>query len=133
MHDFRNLRRVQSEPEIVTLRSLWARYGATLTWPMPEWYRRALLRDPCVYCGGIAMMLDHIEPRCHKGPNGWENRAPSCIRCESEKNSTGLLFFLVRKHRTGLRPPTTGEQHRIDTWNTKHRKRLFNGKERWDV
>jgi hypothetical protein len=61
-------------------------------------YRRVLLNDPCVYCGGKPTGLDHIVPRANGGPDGWQNRAPACGGCDGRKAHYGLLRFLATMH-----------------------------------
>jgi len=58
-------------------------------------YRRAILRDPCVYCGGISNTLDHIQSLADGGENGWENRAPACADCNRRKGDLPVLLFLL--------------------------------------
>lgn len=58
-------------------------------------WRKVLLQDPCVYCGGVAVGLDHIVARTKSGANAWWNRAPACARCDSRKGNTLLLHFLL--------------------------------------
>lgn len=59
----------------------------------PEW-RAVLMRDPCVYCGGEARGLDHIVASSRGGSDGWQNRAPACDACDSDKANASLLVFL---------------------------------------
>lgn len=59
-----------------------------------EW-RRALLNDPCVYCGDTAVGLDHIVPSSRGGSDHWTNRAPACRDCDQIKGNTDLLVFLL--------------------------------------
>jgi 5-methylcytosine-specific restriction endonuclease McrA len=59
------------------------------------YYRKDILHDPCVYCGGKATTLDHIHPKSDGGSNGWSNMAPSCLTCNSKKKSRGLIEFLL--------------------------------------
>jgi hypothetical protein len=71
------------------------RQGAMTTIaPNRERYAGALLRDPCVYCGGVSTTLDHIRARVKGGMNGWPNRAPCCEPCNQEKAAKRLLFYL---------------------------------------
>ncbi len=85
-------------------------------------YFRVLLRDPCVYCYGQATGLDHIRPRSSYVPaprsrqlwrwmNGWENRAPACMRCDNAKGAQPLIAFLLMRQREGL-PDVTPDQRR---------------------
>lgn len=57
-------------------------------------YKRALLADPCVYCGRAADVLDHIVPSAAGGENDWPNLAPSCTRCNNSKWRLPLLLYL---------------------------------------
>lgn len=69
----------------------------------------ALAKDPCVYCGGPVEALDHIRPISLGqdiiqpliggfGANDWPNRAPSCVGCNQQKGSMGLLEFLMKRN-----------------------------------
>lgn len=60
----------------------------------PKW-RATLLSDPCVYCHGEAQNLDHIWPSSRGGLDGWENRAPTCRLCNSEKQNKSVLMFMA--------------------------------------
>ena len=68
-----------------------------------------LTKDPCVYCGGPVETLDHIRPISLGqqniqpliggfGANDWPNRAPSCVGCNQQKGSMGLLEFLIKRN-----------------------------------
>lgn len=54
-------------------------------------------RDPCVYCGGVGAVYDHIEPLKRGGAHVLENVARACWRCNGEKNTQRLLVFLARR------------------------------------
>jgi 5-methylcytosine-specific restriction endonuclease McrA len=60
-------------------------------------YRRAVRRDPCVYCGSPGQALDHVVPRSHGGLDDWTNRASACHACNGGKMQTPLLVFLAWK------------------------------------
>lgn len=63
-------------------------------------YKRALLRDPCSYCGAPVRFLDHIVAKARGGGEAWWNLAPACDRCNTSKGSRSLLSFLgARAHR----------------------------------
>jgi len=64
-------------------------------------WRAVLLSDPCIYCGAIAENLDHILPASLRGNDDWENRAPTCVRCNSMRGNIGLLLWLNALHITG--------------------------------
>lgn len=51
--------------------------------------------DPCVYCGGEAVSVDHINPISKGGSGDWDNLAPACHSCNSRKNNKDLLGFLL--------------------------------------
>lgn len=57
-------------------------------------YKRAMLADPCSYCGTPSQARDHIVPRTEGGPDDWTNRAGACHSCNSTKQATPLLIFL---------------------------------------
>lgn len=56
-----------------------------------------LLGDPCVYCGGEATDLDHIEARVNGGIDDWTNIAPVCGSCNSAKCSRSMLEYLANQ------------------------------------
>lgn len=58
-------------------------------------YARVVLADPCVYCGGPADTLDHIEPLSAGGDHDWTNLAGACRPCNSRKERRPLLTFLL--------------------------------------
>jgi hypothetical protein len=72
----------------------------------PSEWRAVLLRDPCVYCYGLASGLDHIQPRSRLGTDGWENRAPACSTCDGQKHSIQLLLFLAGQYGHVIIPTT---------------------------
>lgn len=80
------------------------------------------MRDLCVYCYGVPMGLDHIVPKSKGGTDGWPNRAPACVRCDSSRQATPMLLFILE--RGGLvpdkRPPS---ERRV---NVKARNRALN-------
>ncbi len=73
--------------------------GATprSSYDIPIAERRILLKDPCVYCGGPASEIDHIQPYANAGSYDWSNRAPACLSCNRSKNNLGLLKFLLKR------------------------------------
>lgn len=64
-------------------------------------YAKLIVNDPCVYCGEQAESVDHIEPLSRGGGDTWENLAPACISCNSQKHTMGLLEFLIRRRERG--------------------------------
>lgn len=80
-----------------------------------EW-REVLSYDPCVYCGGEARGLDHIQPQSRGGVDNWTNRAPACRKCDNLKGNASLLFFLVAVARAEWRGKT-GPAHRMSVRN----------------
>lgn len=59
-------------------------------------YVRLIASDPCVYCGATAQSVDHIVPVAQGGGGEWDNLAPACLSCNSSKQDTKLLAFLLR-------------------------------------
>ncbi len=53
--------------------------------------------DPCVYCGGPADTIDHIQPVSSNGGLQWDNLAPACRACNSGKKDRPLLQYLIAK------------------------------------
>jgi hypothetical protein len=41
----------------------------------------------CEYCGWPATEVDHIVPRSRGGGLDWDNLAPACFDCNTEKNN----------------------------------------------
>lgn len=62
----------------------------------PGW-RRVLMNDRCVYCGGEPTGLDHIAAKSMGGSDGWLNRAPACESCDAEKGTATLVRFLLAR------------------------------------
>jgi hypothetical protein len=58
-------------------------------------YKEALLADGCVYCGGPASGMDHIQPRNTGGDDGWDNWTPCCKDCNGQKGTLPLLAYLL--------------------------------------
>lgn len=74
------------------------RRGAPMDEGAKEW-ATVILNDPCVYCGGEADTIDHIEPIAAGGSGAWDNLAPACRGCNSSKNDSPLLMYLLRERR----------------------------------
>lgn len=65
-------------------------------------YARLITKDPCVYCGGPSIAIDHIVAVTKGGMGNWDNLAPVCKSCNSSKNNKDVLQFLMhRMKRTG--------------------------------
>lgn len=60
-------------------------------------YAQELLGGPCSYCPGVADTVDHIEPIATGGASGISNITGACGRCNSQKRTTPLLIFLLRR------------------------------------
>lgn len=60
-------------------------------------YMSVILNDPCAYCGGPTTTVDHIVPVSRGGDGEWDNIAPACKSCNSEKHARPLLSFLLRR------------------------------------
>jgi hypothetical protein len=60
-----------------------------------------LRKDPCPICLHVAKgksdrhSIDHVIPKVEGGPEGWENQVGMCRPCNSKKNRTPLLMFLL--------------------------------------
>lgn len=73
-------------------------------------YARALLADPCAYCGAPATELDHIEPTSTGGARDVDNLTAACRSCNPAKGAKPLLLFLAHRNgcyefRRDLAPP----------------------------
>lgn len=65
-------------------------------------YRRLIAADPCIYCGGPAGTVDHIDAVATGGTDRWTNLAAACHSCNSSKKTkTPLEFMLWRLAREG--------------------------------
>jgi len=84
-------------------------------------WRSVLLRDPCVYCGGIAENLDHISPASLKGRDDWENRAPTCVECNSRPGNVKLAIWLLALH---CRGNARDAKQLADAWRWSFAKRV---------
>ena len=74
-------------------------------------YSSTLLLDPCSYClSSQSGTIDHIVPIALGGNSRWDNLTASCKSCNSSKNDTPLLLFLLRRCREVDR-----EKSRLDT------------------
>lgn len=63
-----------------------------------EWKAlKASYHGRCVYCGNAATTADHVVPISRGGSNSIENIAPACRPCNSSKNDTSLLAWLVKR------------------------------------
>lgn len=72
--------------------------GALLQSPEDLAYSSILLLDPCSYCQStLASTIDHIVPIVLGGDSKWDNLTASCKSCNSSKNSSPLLLFLLRR------------------------------------
>jgi 5-methylcytosine-specific restriction endonuclease McrA len=60
-------------------------------------YREILRRDPCVFCGGPANSIDHIDPVVRGGTSEWMNLTSACQGCNAQKNARPLLIFLAER------------------------------------
>lgn len=57
-----------------------------------------LRSDPCSYCNAFGKpTIDHILPIESGGSSGWQNLAGACHSCNSSKNDTSLLRYLLRE------------------------------------
>jgi hypothetical protein len=77
----------------------WVRQTLTNGRGLEKAWRTILMADPCVYCGGPSENLDHIYAKSKRGPDDWENRAPSCRSCNEVKAAAGLVYFLHVRRR----------------------------------
>jgi 5-methylcytosine-specific restriction endonuclease McrA len=59
-------------------------------------YVALILKDPCVYCGGGAVEVDHVTPITKGGSGHSSNLAPACRSCNARKNDESLLVFMLR-------------------------------------
>jgi 5-methylcytosine-specific restriction endonuclease McrA len=57
---------------------------------------QALIRfDPCALCGVPGEVFDHIDPLARGGAHSWRNMARLCNRCNTQKQATSLLVFML--------------------------------------
>lgn len=84
------------KPEGRVVSQMKRRTQVEMMTPEDHAYARLLRYDPCSYCGGPALPVDHIEPIWYGGAAGWENMTASCQSCNSSKKIDTLLSFLLR-------------------------------------
>ena len=85
--------------------------GALLQSPEDLSYSSILLLDPCSYCQStLEITIDHIVPIVLGGDSKWDNLTASCKSCNSSKNSSPLLLFLLRRCQESDK-----EKSRLDT------------------
>ncbi|WP_327335860.1 HNH endonuclease [Streptomyces sp. NBC_01324] len=60
-------------------------------------YQAIIQLDPCVYCGGASVAIDHITPVVDGGSDRWENLAPVCKSCNSSKRSRSVLTLMLSR------------------------------------
>ena len=85
--------------------------GALLQSPEDLAYSSILLLDPCSYCQStLESTIDHIVPIVLGGDSKWDNLTASCKSCNSSKNSSPLLLFLLRRCQESDK-----EKSRLDT------------------
>jgi 5-methylcytosine-specific restriction endonuclease McrA len=61
-------------------------------------YIEAIKRDPCVWCTRKGGTRDHIVPRASGGSDAWWNIAGACPKCNSKRQHTPLLLWMLRLH-----------------------------------
>lgn len=60
-------------------------------------YREIIKSDPCAYCGGAGVAIDHVTPVAEGGSDRWENLAPVCKSCNSRKRSRSVLAAMISR------------------------------------
>ena len=84
---------------------------ALLQSPEDITYSSTLLLDPCSYCLSLQSgTIDHVVPIALGGDSKWDNLTASCKSCNSSKNDTPLLLFLLRRCQEADR-----EKSKLDT------------------
>lgn len=58
---------------------------------------KALLRNPCIYCGAKAEQIDHVIPLARGGPHSVGNLAPSCRFCNQSKKDHLVIEWKALK------------------------------------
>ena len=76
-------------------------------------YKRALLADPCAYCGAPSTVVDHIHARARGGVDHWANYAGLCTPCNLRKKDRSVLGFLGLELR---RPDLEAAQAAFSAW-----------------
>lgn len=60
-------------------------------------YRRAIVNDPCFYCGAAETdCVDHLFPLVKGGTDHWWNLARACTACNSSKHAKCSTVFMLR-------------------------------------
>lgn len=72
-------------PSVILL-TRYVRIPATRMMPVSR--RGVLRRDGahCLYCGGAATTIDHVQPKSRGGKDTWENLVACCLRCNNIKS-----------------------------------------------
>lgn len=60
-------------------------------------YRKLIKEDPCFYCGGVSVEVDHYFPVSKGGSNMWFNLRPSCRSDNLEKRAHCGTWFILKK------------------------------------
>lgn len=68
-----------------------------LDWAGSDAYREIIKSDPCVYCGGASVAVDHVTPVAQGGSDRWANLAPVCKSCNSRKRSRSVLTVMLSR------------------------------------
>jgi hypothetical protein len=58
-------------------------------------YQSLIRFDPCALCGKPGEVFDHIDPLALGGEHSWRNMARLCARCNTQKQATPLLIFML--------------------------------------
>lgn len=64
-------------------------------------YRKAIVHDPCVYCGAPGGHNDHVHPIVRGGTDHWWNLQRTCQRCNHRKATMTHQEFLEYMQRQG--------------------------------
>lgn len=91
--------------------------------PKTKWRYETMRADPCVYCGGKANTIDHIEPMARGGKYyTWRNQAPACTTCNHDKADLPLLRFLVERptRSKGVRSSKGNSQRKLERRFVRH-------------
>lgn len=100
---------------LVQWRTGWYRADATPPEPSADdlTYARALISDPCGYCGEAGGSIDHIDNTSH----GWDNLTATCRSCNTAKGQHTLVRFMlarqlrIERERLNTQIRLLGESH----------------------
>lgn len=86
----------KEHPEIISQRNNWrSLHGRPKDQEQFIIWTRAIVNDPCSYCGRASTAFDHIDALSRGGSPEWDNITRACQPCNSRKRAHSLLQALL--------------------------------------